>query len=64
MFKATKGIQVSVHMPFEHILFFRISYLNFKLFKVVSKTNSELYHIQNPGYIDNSVNIPCENLAY
>ena len=33
-------------------------------FKVVSRTDSELYHIQEPRYMKNSVNISCEILAY
>ena len=33
LFKAGKRIQISVHIHFEHILFFRVSpgYLNFEL---------------------------------
>ena len=33
-------------------------------FKVVSRTDSELWHIQNPRYIKNPFNMPCETLAY
>ena len=44
---------------FEFKVLFRVV-----IFRVVSRTDSELWHIQNPRYIKNLVNIPCENLAY
>ena len=64
--KARKRVQVSGHMHFEYILFFKVSsgYLNLKKFKVVSRIDSELWHIQDLRYIKSPVNIPCENLAY
>ena len=66
LFKARKTIQVSGHIHFKNILFFRVSpwYLNLKVFKVVSRIYSELRHIQDPRHIKNAVNIPCEHLAY
>ena len=46
-------------MDSKHILYFGVSprYLNFR-FKF--RTDSELWHIQNPKYIKNPFNIPCE----
>ena len=63
MLKARKRIQDSGHIHFEYILFFRVSsgYLNLKKFEVVSGIDSELWHIQDPRYIPNPVNILCEN---
>ena len=65
LFKARKRIQVSGHIHSKHILFFRVflGYLNLNL-TIVSRTDSELWHIQNPRFIKNSFNIRCENLAY
>ena len=63
MFKARKKIQVSGLIYSKLISFFRVSlgYLNLKLFfKAVSRTDSKLWHIQNPRYINNPFNIPCE----
>ena len=36
----------------------------FSNFKVVSRIESKLRHNQNPRYIKNDFNIPCETLAY
>ena len=33
-------------------------------FKVVARTESKLWYIQNPRYFKNPFNIPCETLAY
>ena len=47
-------------VPLENSLDIRIK----SYFKVVSTTDSALWHIQNPRYIGKPVNIPCETLAY
>ena len=47
---------------FEHLIFQSFPWI-FE-FKIVSRTNSELWHIQNLKYIKNLVNITCGNLAY
>ena len=63
LFKARERIQVSGHTHSKHTLFFRVflEYLNLKVFfKTVSGTDSELWHIQNPGYINNPFNISCK----
>ena len=57
MLKARKRIQV-------YFLEFPLDIEILKKFKVVSRIDSELWHIQDPRYIKNPVNIPCENLAY
>ena len=58
--KNNSGFRSYIH--FQHLIFQSFPWI-FE-FKIVSRTNSELWHIQNPKYIKNLVNIPCGNLAY
>ena len=40
-----------------------IPYIRYpRVFAILSRTNSEFWHIQNARYIKNSFNIPCETL--
>ena len=65
LFKTGKRIQVSGHIHCRHTLLFRVSLgYFFSNFKVVSRIESKLRHNQNPRYIKNDFNIPCESLAY
>ena len=66
LFKVRKRIQVSAHIHSEYILLLGspsdIWILTY--FQVASRTESKLWHNQNPRSIKNSFNIPCETLEY
>ena len=64
--KIRKRIQVSVHIHSKHIVFlgFFSDIWILSYFKVVSRTESKLWHNQNPRYIKNPSNIPCDIPAY
>ena len=58
------GFKVIYTSHISYFLEFRLDISIQKYFKVVSRIDSELWHIQDPRYIKDLVNIPCENLAY